>query len=332
MLKLFNMKLTQKLSPRIFWLSQAVILFTGLIFLAGLYYILYAPDRIEGSLQAGPVTTLPKSLRIDLDQPDDNLLIFSSSLLVSGTTLPTLPVLISTEEKDKIIISGENGFFSTVITLDEGVNNLIVVVFDTSGETKQIERTIYYSKEKISLINFLIPAVYAAESSPSADIKSKLEELKKEIASKAAKLKEVVSQKLTNKAYIGTLESQATASATLLTKSGAKILSLNKDTVRPKKLSPGDRLAALGDLDDTGVLNAKKILLVPKASPLKSHLWGQIVSRSGNLLILKDKNFNTHNVSMAKTSTKEAKINKFAIVSGLSKDEVFEASFMYVIP
>lgn len=149
MLKLFNMKLTQKLSTRQFILSHLLILSLGLIFLAGLYYILNAPTQNNSSVLTGPVTSLSKSLRIDLDQPDDNLLTFSSSLLVSGTTLPTLPVLISTEEQDKVIISGENGSFSTVITLEEGVNNLVVVVFDAAGETKQLERTIYYSKEKI---------------------------------------------------------------------------------------------------------------------------------------------------------------------------------------
>lgn len=143
------MKLTQKLSPRVFFLSQAMILFLGLIFLGSLYYMLYAPNSSESSVVAGPVTTLPKSLRIDLDQPDDNLLTFAPSLVVSGNTLPNLRVLISTESQDSVVESKKDGSFSTVINLNEGTNNLTVVVFDSAGESKQIERTVYYSKEKI---------------------------------------------------------------------------------------------------------------------------------------------------------------------------------------
>lgn len=143
------MKLTQKLSPKIFWLSQTVILLSGLIFLTGLYYVLNSPQNDPSYATRGPVTTMPKSLRIDLDQPDDNLLTFSSSLVVSGNTLPNLRVLISTESQDSVVESKKDGSFSTVINLNEGINNLVVVVFDTGGETKQIERTIYYSKEKI---------------------------------------------------------------------------------------------------------------------------------------------------------------------------------------
>lgn len=111
--------------------------------------MLYTPGQSEVSIVAGPVTTLPKTLRIDLDQPDDNLLTFSSSLVISGSTLPDLYVLISSESQDSVIQASQNGSFSTVISLDEGVNNLTVAVFDTAGESKQIERTVYYSKEKI---------------------------------------------------------------------------------------------------------------------------------------------------------------------------------------
>lgn len=334
------MKLTQKLSPRVFFLSQAMILFLGLIFLGSLYYVLYAPNNSESSITAGPVTTLPKSLRIDLDQPDDNLLTFASSLVVSGNTLPNLRILISTESQDSVVESKKDGSFSTVVKLEEGINNLTVVVFDAAGESKQIERTVYYSKEKISIINFIIPTVYAADSTPSADIKSKLEELKKEIASKAAKLKQAVSQKLTNKAYAGKVENATETSATLFTKSGAKIITVNQDTVFESKaktkkkfikLSPGDYVAALGDIDDTGVLTAKKMMLMPPPPQQKNYLQGEIVSVSGSLVTLVDKNLKTHAVSLKKDF--KLKLKDIVILTGnFNKNEVFEAGFVFVIP
>lgn len=335
------MKLTQKLSPKIFWFSQGVILLSGLIFLTGLYYFLNAPTQNDPSYAAkGPVTTLPKSLRIDLDQPDDNLLTFASSLVVSGNTLPNLRILISTESQDSVVESKKDGSFSTVVKLDEGINNLTVVVFDAAGESKQIERTVYYSKEKISIINFIIPTVYAADSTPSADIKTKLEELKKEIASKAAKLKQAVSQKLTNKAYAGKVENATETSATLITKSGAKIISFNQDTlfeskIKTKKkfikLSPGDYVASLGDIDDTGVLTAKKIILMLPPTQQKNYLRGEIVSVSGSLVTLADKNLKAHAVSLKKDF--KLKLKDIVILTGnFNKNEVFEAGFVYVIP
>ena len=100
-------------------------------------------------LSNGPVTTLPKSLRLDLDQPDQDTLSFSSSIIVSGTTGPKKDVLISTDTKDFVIQSKVDGSFSTVLNLDEGINRITVAVFDTTGDSRVAERTVYFSKEKI---------------------------------------------------------------------------------------------------------------------------------------------------------------------------------------
>ncbi|HBQ50461.1 hypothetical protein A3B42_03085 [Candidatus Daviesbacteria bacterium RIFCSPLOWO2_01_FULL_38_10] len=143
------MKLTRKLSSKAFYLSQSLILIFGLIFLSGLYYILNSPQNNSSYTTRGPVTILPKSLRIDLDLPEENLLTFQPSVIVSGNTLPFTQVLITTDSQDLVIESKKDGSFSTVIKLDKGVNNLTAVVFGQNGESKSIERTVYYSKEKI---------------------------------------------------------------------------------------------------------------------------------------------------------------------------------------
>ena len=143
------MKLTRKLSSKAFYLSQSLILIFGLIFLSGLYYILNSPQNNSSYTTRGPVTILPKSLRIDLDLPEENLLTFQPSVIVSGNTLPFTQVLITTYSHDLVIESKKDGSFSTVIKLDKGVNNLTAVVFGQNGESKSIERTVYYSKEKI---------------------------------------------------------------------------------------------------------------------------------------------------------------------------------------
>lgn len=195
----------------------------------------------------------------------------------------------------------------------------------------------------ITIIN-LIPAVLATDSTPSADIKAKLEELKKEIASKAAKLKQEVNQKLQNKAYVGKVKTHSSSSLTLATRTGPKIVNLNQDTIydsrikikqkfSAKTLAEEDDVAALGDIDDNGVLTAKKIILLnpnPYTLNPKSYLWGQIVSISDKLATLKDHNLKNIALSLPQSSVK---LNDFVILTGnFNKNDIFETGFVYIIP
>ena len=144
------MKLSTKLSTKHFILSHILIFLAGLIFLGGLYYILNIQyQKPKGLFTGGPVTTLPKSLRLDLDQPDQDSLSNSESIIVSGKTGPGKEVLISTNTEDLVIKSKVDGSFSTLLNLDEGVNKITAVVFDTTGDSRSTERTVYYSKEKL---------------------------------------------------------------------------------------------------------------------------------------------------------------------------------------
>ncbi len=195
----------------------------------------------------------------------------------------------------------------------------------------------------------VIPPILAADSTPSADIQKKLQELKTEIASKAAKLKQEVNQKLTNKAYIGVVKSKSSTSITLAAKNGTRLISVNQDTQyqdnTPKKKgikanAPGldsvkeeSSIAALGDVDDTGVLHARKIVILPPTTDLlpKTHLWGQVTSIS-DLASIKTKEASTAAVSTSNIDTK-FKLNDFVIISGVkNKNDIVEAHFLYVIP
>lgn len=144
------MKLNQKLSTKLFYLSHILILITGLVFLSGLYYILNIQYQVPDSLFLnGPVTSTPRSLRLDLDQPDDDSLTFQSSIIVSGKTAPSADVLIENVSGNLVIKSAADGSFSTVLNLDEGINRITAVVFDATGDFRSQRRIVYYSKEKI---------------------------------------------------------------------------------------------------------------------------------------------------------------------------------------
>lgn len=184
--------------------------------------------------------------------------------------------------------------------------------------------------------------IYAAESTPSSGIKAKLEELKKEIASKAAKLKQDISRKLKDKAYIGKVKSLSDHSITLGALSGPKIVSLNQDTVfeseikrkikfSEKSIEPEDYIAALGDIDETKVLTARKVILLPTIEKSKkTFLWGQVVSKTGKQITLK-KNDSKIVTAILSTPT-EINLDDFLIITGtFDKNDVFDAQFAYVI-
>lgn len=145
-----TMTLNKKISTKSFIFSQLFILTVGLIFIAGLYYLLNIQyQKSDSPFEAGPVTSIPKSLRLNLDSPDDDSLIFQNSVIISGQTTASKDVLIFTDSQNLVITSQRDGSFSTVLKLDEGVNRIVTSVFDVNGEFKIVERTIYYSKEKI---------------------------------------------------------------------------------------------------------------------------------------------------------------------------------------
>ena len=224
----------------------------------------------------------------------------------------------------------------------------------SQGLAKQVLK-IFLSIFLLLFINhhsLFINHALAAGSTPSAEIKSKLEELKKEIASKAAKLKQEINRKLKDKAYVGLIKLSSETSLTLAAFSGPKIVSINQDTVFESKqslpskdvklkskkkfsqesLSDEDYVAALGDIDETGVLTAKKIILLPTPnSQLKTYLWGQVISISDKLITLKDKNFK--NVAASLPLKSKIKLNDFVILTGsIDKNDIFDTGFIYVIP
>jgi len=146
----FGINLQRKISQKTFIISNLLILTLGLAAIFILYYIINLQYPLsQRPFQKGPVTTAPKTLRLELEQPDNDVLSFESSIIISGKTGPSLNVLIFSESEDKVLKSNPDGSFSTVFNLEEGINHIWVEIFDISGDKKMEERLVFYSKEKI---------------------------------------------------------------------------------------------------------------------------------------------------------------------------------------
>lgn len=97
----------------------------------------------------GPLTSKANTLNLELEQPLDATLTSQSSITVSGKTSPNTTVVVVNNQDIKIIDSQLDGSFSTVMHLDEGVNNIEVAIFSADGDQKQIDAQVFFSKEKI---------------------------------------------------------------------------------------------------------------------------------------------------------------------------------------
>lgn len=145
--------MTKRISAKTFILSQILILTVGLVLIGALYLFVNSDNPAQKnnfiSQLQNPITKPPTSLALDLNQPEDESLTFKSTTVISGKTAPNTLVLVSSQSRDLTLKSDESGAFSTSFDLEAGVNDITVVVFSQNGQPSKVEKTVYYSKEKL---------------------------------------------------------------------------------------------------------------------------------------------------------------------------------------
>lgn len=141
--------MSKKLPSTKFLVIMLMILIIGLTLIGFYYYFTTNQSKPETSTLFTPVTSEPVSLNFNLSSPEDNLLTFSSDLLIQGKAISGATVILSLDSGEKILEQNSKGDFSTTVKLKEGLNIINIFVFDSSGQTKSLTRTVYFSKEKI---------------------------------------------------------------------------------------------------------------------------------------------------------------------------------------
>lgn len=139
----------KNLTPKFFIISMSMIFIVSLTLLGGLYLYLNQGIPKQQEVTSRPVTSEPVSLTLNLSSPDDSQLVFEPDILVQGKTTPNSVVLLSAEDKDMVVDTTPDGNFSLTLKLVAGLNRLDATVFDSQGNSKSENRTVYYSKEKI---------------------------------------------------------------------------------------------------------------------------------------------------------------------------------------
>ncbi len=142
--------MSKPLSTKNFVLSLIIIV---VVSLTGTYFFhqyLYGDSlNLKDLKNYNPVSRKPISFNVEVTNPEDELLTFDKTTIVSGRTISKAVVLISNNGNDYATVANDNGEFSKVINLDKGSNDITVNVFDSFGNSKTINRSIYYSEEQI---------------------------------------------------------------------------------------------------------------------------------------------------------------------------------------
>lgn len=134
-----------------FYGSMLLIFLAGAAFLGYNFYILN-PNFLDQMNQVPykPVTVGNRTLYLVVETPEDNSLVYESSIVISGSTNPNSGVVITGMENNDTVTADENGHFSKAVNLVQGLNLIEITTFDNNGNVKSEIRTIYYTSEKLS--------------------------------------------------------------------------------------------------------------------------------------------------------------------------------------
>ncbi len=100
------------------------------------------PKKTEVSKD--PDNKQTQKLFLELDTPD-NSVTDQSKITISGKTLPSTYIAVTTEGNDYLIVPSDTGNFSQEITLIRGANMIKVTVFTSTGEKVESTRSVVYT-------------------------------------------------------------------------------------------------------------------------------------------------------------------------------------------
>ncbi len=103
-----------------------------------------APTQVDQANAAGDASPSPQdTIKLTIAAPEDNAYINTNSVKVAGATKVGTTVTITGGAKDIASDTNADGSFALDVPLKEGENDLIITVFDQSGQQKTINRTVY---------------------------------------------------------------------------------------------------------------------------------------------------------------------------------------------
>lgn len=99
------------------------------------------------TLNSTPTPVSSNSEELMVDEPDDEAVVASKSVKISGKTLPGSTVIVTSENDEQVAIPAGNGNFSLTTTIADGVNIIEILAILPDGGQRKVVRTATYTKE-----------------------------------------------------------------------------------------------------------------------------------------------------------------------------------------
>lgn len=302
--------------------AAGIGIFFGLIIAFGAW-------RINSSLKTKTTAPTPTpnsqnitTASITLDKPENDNVVTTTPVTVSGITKPLTWLVFSGEKGDYIVQSDEAGVFSQDIDLIAGTNQIEVTSLDNQGnQSMQKVMVVYSSSFQLNPGASPTPASASSESDINEAVAQKVAEASKN-----------------PKAYIGTVTDIADSTIQIKTIDSqiqqvdiggggitvANIAGTNNKTVKLTDIAIGDFIVAMGYVNGSQVLNAQRILITdPVTEPKISVSLAEVTAVSKKSLtvtdvksgqsssITPDKNTDLESFANGKeTASKIASVNK----------------------
>ena len=94
-----------------------------------------------------PTPSPTPSFFLNIDNPKDESVVDNKTVSISGKTIPSATIIISTASDDQVLSPSSQGDFNTTETIDTGENQLIFTAIAPNGEEVKKTVTITYSTE-----------------------------------------------------------------------------------------------------------------------------------------------------------------------------------------
>lgn len=104
-------------------------------------------DQVQDVISSQSTDEQESSGQLSITSPEDNLIIDSQRLIVSGTTQANNSVVIVLNDLEIITNADESGNFSKEIRLDRGANVLSIYSISQDGLLTRVDRTVIVDEE-----------------------------------------------------------------------------------------------------------------------------------------------------------------------------------------
>lgn len=129
-----------------------IALIIGVVVATACFFIYQSTRKVEKSSIktisiSDPSPTPSSGLFLTIDTPQDEEVVDTRTIKISGKTTPDAKIVILTQESEEAAIPTKDGSFSTDINLSSDENIIEVSAIGANGEIVKVKRVVSYSTE-----------------------------------------------------------------------------------------------------------------------------------------------------------------------------------------